>query len=305
MFSRFFIRFVPLLFWLNILYFATEIEAEHFQDTEITLSPYTCPKTHGKIKRQTFHKAPPAKRITIRKGATRTDCWYYIIQKINELPRDGRILVVTDIDNTLIKKASHPDGDTFIALPAAVEAMSWLQSSRELDVIALTARPFRPHDAEITEKNLESASIRLLLPDMNPVLTKEQSEMLLRKHRNLHFRNNILYAPSQEKVQALKSFLSVKSTTYRHIVFIDDLIENCEYVLHHLGCNDDKVTVFHFIKPRKSQCHKKHSHVMPPIPTCTPESSPTSNNSTELQLHISEACSDSTLLQMTFVYRFK
>ena len=282
MVSRFFTNVVCLSLWLCILHFIIEIEFVYSQTAETTLSPYACPVMHGKGKHQSPRETlPPAKRISLRKRATKTDCWYHIIQKVNELPRRGKVLVVTDIDNTLIKKNSNPDCVTFSALPAAVDAINWLQSASALDVIALTARSFKPANVDITEWNLESANIRMLLPDMKPVLTKEQSEELSKKHRHLHFRNNILYAPNGEKVQILNSFLSVKSAKYSHIVFIDDLIENCEYVLHSLDCEADKVTVFHFTKPRKPQCLKRHSHEWPPFPS--PEPSSMNNDSSESQ----------------------
>lgn len=289
---------VLLFLWLNTLYFSTAIEAVHSQETAAVFRPYTCPMTQKNGKRKAPCEAPPAKRLSIRKGATKTDCWYYIIQKISELPKQGRVLVVTDIDNTLIKKDRHPDGDTFRALPAAVGAINWLLSISELDLIALTARHFQSYNPTITERNLESVNLQMLLPGTEPVLTKEQSEELLRKHKHLHFRNNILYTSHQEKAQALNYFLSVKSSKYSHIVFIDDLIENCEYVLHRLDCDAGKVTVFHFTKPRKSQCLKRHRHEWPPLPLPSPEPGSVDNDSSELQPQSSAPYSTSTFFQM-------
>ena len=217
-------------------------------------------QNQGQLKsRLCIRKRPTVKRAEVQ-HPVRTDCWYEIVQQTSELARQGKVLVVTDIDGTLIARQGRGAKERFRPMPNAAGAVSWLQEADNIDVIALTARALQHHDKAKTELDLSSAGIQLLPEGMEPLLTHEQSTSLSRKYKQARFQNNIIYVSGQDKSKALDSFLSVKPDIYSHIIFIDDRIENCEYVLRRIKAG--RGSAYLYSKPRRSRC-RHHLHEWP------------------------------------------
>ena len=183
------------------------------------------------------------------------DCWYELIAHINDLRAHGQVLLVTDIDNTLVLNSGV--GQPVRIQSGLREVVAWLRAAGNVDLLGLTARSY----SSATEKQLQTLEIPIFTDETPLLMGKEKTFMFNRDGFPLRFKSNIIYHGDDKKGDALRRFLEVSGLDYDTVVFIDDFMENCEAVVEEVKGRKADLIVLNF-RQRQKRC--RHSHSLPP-----------------------------------------
>ena len=193
------------------------------------------------------------------------DCWYSISSLIHTLSTEGKVLVVTDIDETLIERVN---GQVLLIQKGLGNILQLLKANENVDLIALTARKAKASTVEKTQRDLSNLGAYISEDDSHVAYKAQLQNTISRlgsAGKPLAFRDGIIYGARHRetsKGKILKAFLEqLPDDAYKIVVFIDDKNENCDSVLRRLN---NLVKILYSIRFTVHPQHCVNCDIIPP-----------------------------------------